>query len=199
VTQAIPASRMQMIRAAEKVAFPEFKTAHWSTSSLHRLIEHIIGRHHAYLRSELPWMERAIARASEIGGRADARTLVPLTRTFRFFRRELELHLRKEEEVLFPLVRQIETAVNSGANLPRFSFGSIANPIGIMEQDHEGEKRQIERMLDLTGNYSGPPQTAHIYGPLFDRLQALDSDMRLHVHLEDEMLFPRVRLLEGES
>jgi regulator of cell morphogenesis and NO signaling len=182
----------------EKVAFPEFETAQWSAVSLHGLIEHIISRHHAYLLGELPWMERAIARAAEIGGRAAASTIVPLTGIFRFFRRELELHLRKEEEVLFPLVRQIETAVNSGAKPPRFSFGSIANPIGIMEEDHEGERRQIVQMLELTGNYGGPPQTAHIYGPVFDRLQALDADMRLHVHLEDEILFPRVRSLEGE-
>ncbi len=184
---------------AEKVAFPEFASTRWRTSSLNGLIEHIITRHHAYLRGELPRMERTIARAAEIGGRADASTLVPLARTFRFFRRELELHLRKEEEVLFPIIRQIETAVNSGATPPRFSFGSIANPIGIMEEDHEGERRQIEQMLDLTGNYTGPPQTAHICGPLFDRLQALDGDMRLHVHLEDEVLFPHVRFLEGKS
>ncbi len=179
----------------ENVAFPEFASARWSASSLNRLIEHIITRHHAYLRGELPWMESTIARAAEIRGRADASMLAPLGRTFRFFKRELELHLRKEEEVLFPLIRQIEMAVNSGARPPRFSFGSIANPIGIMEEDHEGERRQLEQMLDLTGNQ---PQTVDIYGLLFERLRALDSDMRLHVHLEDEILFPRVQLLEGE-
>jgi len=183
----------------EKTAFPEIESARWSASSLHGLIEHITSRHHAYLRSELPWMERAIARAAESGGRAGSSALAPLSRTFRFFKRELELHLRKEEEVLFPLIRQMETAVNSGAGPSRYSFGSIANPIGILEEDHKGEGRQIEQMLDWIGNYSGPRQTAPIFGPLFDRLQALDADMRLHVHLEDEILFPRVRLLEGES
>lgn len=187
-----------MSRQAGEVAFPEFEKAQWSTGSLHGLIEHIVRRHHVYLRGELPWMQRAIARAAEISGRDDASMLVPLARTFRFFMRELELHLRKEEEVLFPLIRQIQTAIDFGAKPPRFSFGSIANPIGIMEQDHEGEKHQIQRMLDLTGNYSGPPETTHIYGPLFNRLQALDADMRLHVYLEDEILFPRVRFLEGE-
>jgi len=187
-----------MSRRGERLALPEVETERWSTFSLHGLIEHIISRHHVYLRRELPWMERSITRVAGIGGRVDASTLAPLARTFRFFKRELELHLRKEEEVLFPLIRQIEAAVHYGAKPPRFSFGSIANPIGIMAEDHEGEKRQIERMLDLTGNYSGPPQTAHIYGPLFDRLQALDTDMRLHVYLEEEILFPGVRSLEGE-
>jgi len=143
-------------------------------------------------------MDRAIARLAELNGRSNANTLTPLKRTFGFFKRELELHLRKEEEVLFPFIGRIETAARSGAGMPRFSFGSIANPIGIMEEDHEGEKRQIGSMLDLTGGYSGSPGPAAICGALFGRLQALDADMRLHVRLEDEILFPRVRLLEGE-
>lgn len=183
----------------QEAAFSEIEIAHWGASSLHALIEHIISRHHTYLRSELPWMESAIARATEDRGRAGESTLAPLSRTFRFFKRELELHLRKEEEVLFPLIRQMETAVHSGASRPRFSFGSIANPIGILRDDHEGESRQIGRMLDWIGNSSGPPPTARILHLLLDRLQALDADMRVHVHLEDQILFPRVRLLEGES
>jgi len=87
---------------------------------------------------------------------------VSLERTFRFFKRELELYLRKEEEVLFPLIRRLEVAFSTSARLPRFPFGSIANPIGIMEEDHDTEKRQLEKMLVLTGNYSGPPEGATI-------------------------------------
>lgn len=183
---------------AERGALPECEPADWNARSLNDLMGHIIAHHHAYLRSELPWMDRAIARLAELNGRSNANTLTPLKRTFGFFKRELELHLRKEEEVLFPFIGRIETAARSGAGMPRFSFGSIANPIGIMEEDHEGEKRQIGSMLDLTGGYSGSPGPAAICGALFGRLQALDADMRLHVRLEDEILFPRVRLLEGE-
>ena len=129
-------------------------------SSLDALMQHIVTRHHGYLRDELPAIERAIAKAVELRAGTKATALVSLERTFRFFKRELELHLRKEEEVLFPLIRRLEVAFSTSARLPRFPFGSITNPIGIMEEDHDTEKRQLEKMLALTGNYSGPPETA---------------------------------------
>ena len=144
-------------------------------------------------------MERLVARVRETRGRADANTLAPLEKVFRFFKRELENHLRREEEVLFPLIRQLETASKSGAKLPRFPFGPIANPIGIMEEDHDAERRQMQKMLVFTGNYTGPAETANVFHALFERLEALESDMRLHVHLEDHILFPRAGVLENSS
>lgn len=173
--------------------------ADWNTAGLDALMRHIVVRHHAYLRKELPLMERLVARVRETRGRADVNTLAPLEKVFRFFKRELENHLRREEEVLFPLIRQLETASNSGAKLPRFPFGSITNPIGIMEEDHDAEGRQMQKMLVLTGNYTGPAETANAFHSLFRRLEALASDMRLHVHLEDHILFPRAGVLENSS
>jgi regulator of cell morphogenesis and NO signaling len=168
----------------------------WNTSSLDALMRHIVARHHGFLRKELPSMESAIAKAVELRARTNANALVSLERTFRFFKRELELHLRKEEEVLFPLIRQLEVAFSTGARLPRFPFGSIANPIGIMEEDHDTEKRQLEKMLGLTGNYSGPPEAATICRLVFERLHSIDADMQLHVYLENNVLFPRISSLE---
>jgi regulator of cell morphogenesis and NO signaling len=173
--------------------------ADWNTAGLDVLMQHIVVRHHAYLRKELPLLERLLARAREARGRADANTLAPLEKVFRFFKRELENHLRREEEVLFPLIRQLETASKSGAKLPRFPFGPIANPIGIMEEDHDAERRQMQKMLVFTGNYTGPAETANAFHSLFERLEALESDMRLHVHLEDHILFPRAGALENSS
>ena len=135
----------------------------------------------------------------ETRGRSDANTLAPLEKVFRFFKRELENHLRREEEILFPLIRQLEMASKSGGELPRFPFGPIANPIGIMEEDHDAERRQIQKMLVFTGNYTGPAETANVFHALFERLEALESDMRLHVHLEDHILFPRAGALENSS
>jgi len=173
--------------------------ADWNTAGLDVLMQHIVVRHHAYLRKELPLLERLLARAREARGRPDANTLAPLEKVFRFFKRELENHLRREEEVLFPLIRQLETASKSGAKLPRFPFGPLATPIGIMEEDHDAERRQMQKMLVFTGNYTGPAETANVLHSLFERLDALESDMRRHVHLEDHILFPRVGVLENSS
>jgi len=171
----------------------------WNTGGLDALMEHIVVRHHAYLRKELPLLERLLARVREARGRADANTLAPLEKVFRFFKRELENHLRREEEVLFPLIRQLETASKSGAKLPRFPFGPLANPIGIMEEDHVAERRQMQKMLVFTGNYTGPTEAANAFRSFFERLETLELDMRLHVHLEDHILFPRVGVLENSS
>ena len=84
------------------VAEHETEQPDWTAAGLDALMRHIVVRHHEYLRHELPLMERLIARLREARGRTDAATVVPLEKVFRFFKRELENHLRKEEEVLFP-------------------------------------------------------------------------------------------------
>jgi regulator of cell morphogenesis and NO signaling len=192
---------LEAVLSEMRLALTEFNEAQidWNNAGLDALMQHIVFRHHAYLRKELPLMERFVARVRETRGRADANTVAPLEKVFRFFKREVENHLRREEEVLFPLIRQLETASKSGAELPRFPFGPLANPIGIMEEDHDAERRQMQKMLVLTGNYTGPAETANAFRSLFERLQIVESDLRLHVHLEDHILFPRASVLENSS
>jgi regulator of cell morphogenesis and NO signaling len=193
--------QLEAVLSEMRLELTEFKAEQidWNTAGLDALMQHIVSRHHDHLRKELPLMERFVARARETGGRADANTVAPLEKVFRFFKREVENHLRREEEVLFPLIRQLETASKSGAELPRFPFGPLANPIGIMEEDHDAERRQMQKMLVLTGNYTGPAETANAFRSLFERLQIVESDLRLHVHLEDHILFRRASALENSS
>jgi regulator of cell morphogenesis and NO signaling len=181
------------------VAERETEQPNWNVTGLDALMRHIVVRHHAYLRNELPLMERLIARLREARGRTDAATVAPLEKVFRFFKRELENHLRKEEEVLFPMIARLEAASVAGMRLPRYSFGPIANPIGVMEEEHDAERRELDKMLGLTGNYSGPADACNMYRICFDRLKTLEADMRRHVHLENHILFPRVEVLENAS
>ena len=67
------------------------------------------------------------------------------------------------------------------------------------EVDHDAERRQMQKMLVLTGNYTGPAEATNVFDSLFRRIEALELDMRLHVHLEDHILFPRVGVLEASS
>ena len=181
------------------VAEHETEQPDWNAAGLDALMRHIVVRHHEYLRHELPPMERLIARLREARGRTDAATVVPLEKVFRFFKRELENHLRKEEEVLFPMIAQLEAASVAGVRLPRYSFGPIANPIGVMEEEHDAERRELAKMLGLTGNCSASAEASTMYRTIFERLTTLDADMRRHVHLENHILFPRVEVLENAS
>jgi regulator of cell morphogenesis and NO signaling len=181
------------------VAEHETEQPDWNASGLDALMRHIVVQHHEYLRHELPLIEQLIGRLRAARGRTDAATVVPLEKVFRFFKRELENHLRKEEEVLFPMIAQLEAASVAGVKLPRYSFGPIANPIGIMEEEHDAERRELAKMLGLTGNCSSPAEASVIYRAIFERLTTLDADMRRHVHLENHILFPRVEVLENAS
>jgi regulator of cell morphogenesis and NO signaling len=181
------------------VAEHETEQPDWTAAGLDALMRHIVVRHHEYLRHELPLMERLIARLREARSRTDAATVVPLEKVFRFFKRELENHLRKEEEVLFPMIAQLEAAFVAGVRLPRYSFGPIANPIGVMEEEHDAERRELAKMLGLTGNCSASAEASTMYRTIFERLTTLDADMRRHVHLENHILFPRVEVLENAS
>ena len=181
------------------VAEHETEQPDWNASGLDALMRHIVVQHHEYLRHELPLMERLISRLREARGRTDAATIVPLEKVFRYFKRELENHLRKEEEVLFPMIAQLEAAFVAGVRLPRYSFGPIANPIGVMEEEHDAERRELAKMLGLTGNCSASAEASTMYRTIFERLTTLDADMRCHVHLENHILFPRVEVVENAS
>lgn len=192
----------EIVLSDRQLVAPEYETEQpdWNAAGLDSLMRHIVVRHHEYLRHELPLMERLIARLREARGRTDAATVVPLEKVFRFFKRELENHLRKEEEVLFPMIAQLEAASVAGVRLPRYSFGPIANPIGVMEEEHDAERRELAKMLGLTGNCSSTSaDTSTMYRTIFERLTTLDADMRRHVHLENHILFPRVEVLENAS
>lgn len=192
---------LELVLSDLRLAVAEHETEQpdWNASSLDALMRHIVVRHHEYLRHELPLMEQLIARLRAARSRTDAATVVPLEKVFRFFKRELENHLRKEEEVLFPMIAQLEAASVAGVRLPRYSFGPVANPIGIMEEEHDAERRELAKMLGLTGNYRASAEASTMYRTIFERLTTLDADIRRHVHLENHILFPRVEVLENAS
>lgn len=164
----------------------------WQAAALHEVIDHIVERHHAYLRRELPALETLVHQAGKGRGRSEGPD--PLEKLFRYFRRELENHLRREEEVLFPLIRKIEAAQAAGLEPPRFPFGPITNPIGILEHDHDAERKQLAAMREILGKRAGPDP-----GGLLERIEEMEADTGLHIDLEDGILFPRAAALGEPS
>lgn len=173
-----------------------FQPEEWQDRTLADLIRHIVSKHHAYLREELPAIGRLLAPPAT--DKNDARTaeLGRLTNLFGQFRRGMEEHLKKEEAILFPMIESIETARHTGHALPRFPFGSIAHPISVMEQEHERARQELVEIRKLTSDYTAIPAGCGEQRSSFERLRALDNDMEIHSRLEDEVLFPRAIGLE---
>jgi regulator of cell morphogenesis and NO signaling len=156
------------------------------------LAAHIVEVHHRYLRRELPRLSVLLEKVSAAHG-ARHPELEDLRRTFAGLREELEFHLMKEEQVLFPLVARLEAAQ---AAFP-IHCGTVENPIRVMMHEHDDAGRALERMRSLTSGYTTPEDGCASYRALFDGLLALEADLHRHIHKENNILFPRAAAAEA--
>ncbi len=185
-------TQANMIQPAEIASQPEG----WQDRALTDLIRYIVSKHHAYLREELPAIDRLLAAPTIDKSDARAAELGRLANLFRQFRRGIEEHLKKEEAILFPMIEKIEAARHSGHEMPRFPFGSIAHPISVMEQEHERARQELAQIRTITSGYAPPAGLSDDQSSAFQKLQDVESDLEVHSRLEDEVLFPRAIGLE---
>jgi len=171
----------------------------WTTAPLHQLIRHILSRHHEFLKSELPRVAERLDKVMRVYGTQDAATLAPLPELFGGLRQELELHMHKEEMMLFPVIERYEAAVAAGQRLPPAPFGSVANPILVMEREHSSAGDALQGMHDSTKGYEIPPHACITYRSLLNGLRELEEDLHQHIHLENNILFPRAIALESAN
>jgi len=156
------------------------------------LADQIVATHHVYLRRELPRLSELIDKVVATHS-SNHPELVEVRQTFAALRQELEMHLMKEERVLFPLVKQLEAA------LEPFSIhcGTVENPIRVMEHEHDSAGSALQRIRELTSNYRAPDDGCASFTALYDGLSCLESDLHLHIHKENNILFPKAAALES--
>ena len=156
------------------------------------LADHVVETHHVYLRRELPRLADLIDKVAAAHG-ARHPELGDLRATFSGLREELELHLFKEERVLFPLIKQLEAA---RAPFP-IHCGTVGNPIRVMTHEHDDAGSALERMRALTDGFQAPPDGCTTFRALYEGLAALEADLHRHIHKENNILFPKAVALEA--
>jgi regulator of cell morphogenesis and NO signaling len=104
---------------------------------------------------------------------------------------ELTMHMGKEEQVLFPYIAKIDEAVNSKRPLPAAMFGTVQNPVRMMMMEHESSGQALCKMREVTNGYVPPPDGCVTYETLYRALEAFEKDLHNHIHLENNILFPR--------
>jgi regulator of cell morphogenesis and NO signaling len=159
--------------------------------SLNELVDHIEKTHHAYLREELPRLGGKARKVASKYGERDPR-LHEVQETFGAIALELSRHMLKEEECLFPMIRQLEAS-----RAPTLYCGTLANPIRQMESEHDDADSGLERLRELTDDFTPPEWACTTYRVLLSGLAFLERDLRLHIHKENNVLFPSA--LEMES
>jgi regulator of cell morphogenesis and NO signaling len=163
----------------------------WLDASLTDLVGHIQRRYHEPLRLELPALLSAIARVEIRHGR-HAATLTPLRHLFDRFSRGLLIHVRSEDAVLFPAIVAIEAAFAHQRTRP---WTEIARPIELLEADHAGAAESLSHMRLLTRGWALPDDAGAEFRALYQDLARLERDLHVHLHLENQVLFPRATAL----
>lgn len=181
----------------DAMAAPLSEGQNWAAASLRDLIAYIIETHHEYLRRELPAIQARLDKVYRVYNQRRGPTLLGLPGAYAALRTELEMHMRKEEAILFPAIAAYEAAVDAGMEPPKTRFGAMSNPISMMEQEHESAGRVLEQIRWITGDFEVPDYACVTYRALIGGLKDLEQDLHTHIHLENNVLFPRAEKLEA--
>lgn len=171
--------------------FPDTNEVDWNQASLNDLANHIVATHHNYLRRELPAIAVRLEKVYRVYNQRYGPTLTGLPEVYAALAAELDSHMKKEEMVLFPSVVATERAIASGQPLPPSCFGTVANPIRMMEAEHDNAGQALQQIRRITHNFEIPGHACVTFRALMRGLEELESDLHLHIHLENNILFPR--------
>lgn len=173
------------------VAYEKFralagKEVDWRQRESGELVDHIIDNHHAYLRRELPELGMLTTKILQVHG-VNHPFIAQVHRLFHSLKLELEQHLIKEEQVLFPLIKDLESDPSN--ELVEKVRGVIAE----LEGEHDGAGDTLKELRRITDQYRLPGDACGTFALTYQKLQELESDVFQHIHLENNILFPRLK------
>ena len=180
-----------LVKELQAATAPASHEPVWANESLTALVHHIQTRYHGPLRFELPRLAAMLDKVVRRHGDHLPETLLPLQRTFTQLQADLLAHMATEDREIFPFIVALEAADASVADAPQW----IQSPIAAMEADHEEAGRALASIRRVTGSFAPPEWACPTFRGLYYGLSQLEADMHLHVHLENNVLFPRAARL----
>lgn len=159
----------------------------WSMSFL---ADYIVNTHHSYVKKILPDLEAYADKVARVHGKQHPE-LLEINQLVKDVCNELAPHMIKEESILFPFIKQLDTNDSSAAFQQHHAFKSVESPIDMMEHEHEIVGRKMEEIRELSKNYTVPDDGCASYSFLFKSLDEFEKDLHIHVHLENNILFPK--------
>ena len=178
----------QTTRAAQKIH-------DWQREPLGDLVAHINSTHHKYTREEIARLGPLFVKVCSVHGQNHPE-LVEMRTTFAGLAQELTMHMMKEEMVLFPYIVRMEEAVIQHEPVLPPPFGSVQNPVSMMEHEHESAGNALRAMRQASSGYVAPSDACVSYQTLYKALSEFEADLHEHIHLENNILFPRAIAME---
>lgn len=162
--------------------------------TLSQLVDHIVSKHHAYIRENMPVIIQFADKVAKVHGHG-APEVIEVAQLVHALEDELMPHMMKEEMMLFPYIKQLEYAKASGL-VPTAPFGTVNNPINMMEEEHDSAGETLARLREITSSYRPPEWACNTYRAMYHMLQEFEDDLHLHIHSENNILFPKAVKLE---
>lgn len=167
----------------------------WSREAMADLIDLIVTKHHGYIKTEIPRLSHLANKVAAKHGPTHPET-VKVNEFFAQIAEELTMHLMKEEQILFPyIVRMEESVLEKNAVIPP-PFGTVQNPIRMMVSEHDSAGEVLRQMRAVTENYKVPEDACTSFRTLYTGLIEFEADLHQHIHLENNILFPRAIAME---
>jgi regulator of cell morphogenesis and NO signaling len=180
------------LQAAAESVSPELRD--WSAASLADVIEEILDRHHVYVRAESARLEAMITKVAS--RHPENQTYGAVLQHFAELKAELSTHMLKEEQVLFPYLKQMESSVNRGAGVPAAFFGTVQRPVQAMMLEHDGAGDLMKQIRQLTNGYTPAESACPTTRAMLAGMEEFERDLHRHIHLENNILFPRAVKME---
>ena len=185
--------------AAGRALSPDAEsTRDWASAPLSELTDHIVDRHHGYTRRALARLEELFVEVSAAHAERHPE-LGQIQRVFRGLVQELLQHMNKEESILFPYVAKLEEALRRRQPVAPAPFGTVNNPVRMMMQEHESAAAALREIRKWADDYHLPADACTRWKLLYQGFQELEQDLHRHIHLENNILFPRALVLEKRA
>lgn len=170
----------------------------WAKVTLGEVIDEVVDKHHAYVRNEIPRLNHLAEKVSSKHG-PNHPELMQVRELWTALADELSMHMMKEEQVLFPYIIRMEEAVLQGQPVLPPMFGTVQNPIRMMMSEHDSAGDLLRKMHEATGDFAVPADACGSYRALYTGLLEFEADLHQHIHLENNILFPRsIAMEEGK-
>jgi regulator of cell morphogenesis and NO signaling len=187
---------LKRLQENRKQAGPD--ETNWTTAPLCELTQHIVMTHHKYVREQIPRMRALLDKVKSRHGQNHPE-LADIEVRFFDLGQEMYGHMQKEEQILFPYIDGLERATMDKRRPEPPFFGTVRNPIHMMMQEHDSAGVLLAEMRKLSGGYQAPKEACESYRELYRSLEKFEADMHTHVHLENNILFPRAAEMEAAA
>jgi regulator of cell morphogenesis and NO signaling len=173
------------------------ETIDFNSWPLDLLADYIEKTHHRFTESKISEIKPYLEKIVQVHGGKHPE-LAKISKIFNHSAGELAMHMKKEELVLFPYIRKMVAAKNSNTELPPAHFGTVQNPVAMMMSEHDNEGENFREIRKLSNGYTAPEDGCNTYRVTFSLLEELEQDLHKHIHLENNILFPKSIELEKE-